>query len=243
MARGDGHPHPLSGRLICRCGGHMTGITRSDRANRRYRCRFGRHEPGRPFCSEPSLLADRVDDAVWREVIALLSDPALLAEAAQNRVRRLAAGPAPDTPTSEEALRRKERAQRALATATTRCIAAALDDETTQQVVSSLKEAYDAAVELERELRARAMREQAAVRQAALAARLAETARACLVGADAELRAKVFGQLSVVVTVVASGRKRMEPVTLDLIGSVDHAALLKSSSADWHMPAGAGGAA
>ncbi len=242
LLRSARHPHPLSGRLICRCSGHMTGIARSDRANRRYRCTFGRNEPGRPFCGEPSLPADRVDDAVWREVVGLLSDPALLERAAQDRVRQLASEPAAHALTADEALRRRERAQRALAGAAARCIGSELDEQTTQQIISNLKKTYDAAADLEREVRARAMREQAAVDQAALAARLAATAGACLTGAGPELRAKVFAQLSVVATVISSGRGRSDPVTLEVVGSVDHTALLKSASTDWHLPCGAGAA-
>lgn len=45
IKRGTKGVHPLSGRLFCLCGQPMTGIARSDRANRRYRCRHGRNTP------------------------------------------------------------------------------------------------------------------------------------------------------------------------------------------------------
>ena len=53
---------------------------------------------------------------------------------------------------------------------------------------------------------------------------------------------EVLALLDVQVTVTASGRRKGDSVTLDMTGAVAHDQLLRSS-ADWHLPGGADGAA
>jgi len=73
------HGYPLSKRLFGECGQHYTGLKRSGRAGRWYRC-SGRTErfPGAPVCSCDPVDADAVEAAVWGDVVALLGDPARL---------------------------------------------------------------------------------------------------------------------------------------------------------------------
>lgn len=241
LVRSAGETHPLSGRLVCQCGAHMTGLARSDRANRRYRCRFGRHEPGRRFCDEPSLLADRVDAAVWSEIVTLLSYPELLRRAAQDRVQRLAADAGSEGLSLDDVRRRKARAQGALADAVTKCLALGLDQETTQRTIAGLQAAYDAAVEAEQYLIAQALRTQEAADKAAVVARLAEVAAEQLLTADRELQAKVLALLDVTVTVTSNSREQKGPVMLAVTGSIGYQSLLDSAG-DWHLPGWARGA-
>jgi DNA invertase Pin-like site-specific DNA recombinase len=146
LHRGAPSAHPLSGRLFCPCGAHMTGIARGDRANRRYRCRYGRHEPGRPFCGLPSLLADPADNAVWAQVLALLSDPAALAAAAREHLGLLDTAARAEVDALGEAETAVERTQRALADGAARCLSLELDEPTTQRTVAELQQRYQAAV-------------------------------------------------------------------------------------------------
>lgn len=242
LVRGKANTHPLSGRLFCRCGAHMTGIARGDRANRRYRCRFGRHEPGRPFCNEPSLLADRVDEAVWAEVVALLENPAMLRAAAQERVELLATEALVEGDALTEATRRTERAREALAQAAAKCLAAGLDAATTDSTIAHLRETYMAAKEREQWLAGMAQQTERTRDRVAAVSRLADVARERLLHADRELRAKVLALLEVRVTVLESARGKHATVRLRVTGSVAHELLLRSTSEEWHPPGGAGAA-
>jgi hypothetical protein len=93
----------------------MTGIARSDRANRRYRCRNARQEPGRPFCHQPSVMGKAVDDAVWAQVLGLLLDPDLLMALASERLDMLRGAARVTVDSLAEAEAAVERTQRALA--------------------------------------------------------------------------------------------------------------------------------
>jgi len=93
----------------------MTGIARSDRANRRYRCRNAHQEPGRPFCHQPSIMVKAVDDAVWAQVLGLLLDPDLLMALASERLDVLRGAARVTVDSLAEAEAAVERTQRALA--------------------------------------------------------------------------------------------------------------------------------
>jgi DNA invertase Pin-like site-specific DNA recombinase/transposase len=71
--------HPLSKRLYGACGKHFTGVNRTDRTGRSYRC-SGKIElyPGQPRCTCSQVDAVALEARVWGEVCKLLEDPARL---------------------------------------------------------------------------------------------------------------------------------------------------------------------
>lgn len=227
LRRGAKGVHPLSGRLVCTCGQPMTGIARSDRGTRRYRCRHGRHEPGRPFCGTPSLTAQAVDDAVWEKVLDLLTDPDRLMVLARERMGLLEASEAEDQGQAmEEAETAVRRAQEALASGAARCIAMGLDDATTAATLNHLRDTHAAAVR-QRDLVAAVSLESSAARERmATAHQLADIARQRLQGAGPDLRAQVLAVLQVRATVQRNGENGC--TTVELTGSVAHDLLLAS---------------
>jgi DNA invertase Pin-like site-specific DNA recombinase/transposase len=94
-----GGVHPLSKRVFGACGKHYTGVSRTARAARAYRC-SGKVElyPGSPKCSCSQVDADALEALVWGEVCKLLGDPERLqamsedwiSMAADNRVNHAA---------------------------------------------------------------------------------------------------------------------------------------------------------
>lgn len=215
ISRGQHGVHPLSGRLVCLCGAAMTGLARSDRAVRRYRCRFGRHEPGRPFCPQPSLRAELVDGAVWAEVLRLLTDPAALSKAAAKYLATLPDGGF-DPDDVEAATVAVERAQGALADAVARGLRLGLDDSTLARTVAELQHQYDAAARHLAAIQAAQQSSRKQVDRLAQIAQLAGSAHARLQTAPPELQAEVFALLDVRVTVLEHG----EPVRLRVDGTV-----------------------
>jgi DNA invertase Pin-like site-specific DNA recombinase len=77
--------HPLSKRLFGSCGKHFTGVNRSDRTGRSYRC-SGKIElyPGQPRCTCSQVDAEALEARVWGEVCKLLEDPARLSAMADD---------------------------------------------------------------------------------------------------------------------------------------------------------------
>jgi site-specific DNA recombinase len=73
------------GRLVGECGAAYHGIWRRDRESRAYRCNNRRPDaPADDRCSDQPVNADLVEEIVWAEITALLSDPdALTARAEQ----------------------------------------------------------------------------------------------------------------------------------------------------------------
>jgi hypothetical protein len=70
--------YPLGGRLRAVCGGTYGGTRRDDVGYelRQYVCKNLRWTAdGRPKCDCPRLRADDVDDAAWREVVDVLTQP------------------------------------------------------------------------------------------------------------------------------------------------------------------------
>lgn len=65
------------GRLLAPCGGTYHGVSRKARGTRFYRCTNARPE-AEPKCHDPWLSAPQVEEAVWAEVAALLSEPGRL---------------------------------------------------------------------------------------------------------------------------------------------------------------------
>ena len=71
--------HELARRIVGGCGKHYTGTYLADQGRDVYRC-FGRRYRGAdaPRCTCPQVRATEVEQAVWGQVVALLSDPARL---------------------------------------------------------------------------------------------------------------------------------------------------------------------
>lgn len=222
LIRGAKGTHPLSGRLRCQCGAAMTGLARSDRATRRYRCRFGRHEPGRQFCDLPSLRADAVDAVVWGEVVGLLSEPDRLLAIAQERLGMLTGAQEVEADALGDAERAVVRTQERLSKAAASCIAQDLDEGTTREVLAELREQHRSAVQHRQMVAAMTAGTAAAKARMETAQELAEVARERLAGADRDLQARVFSLLDVRVTVTGYGEK----VALKVEGSVVHDLLL-----------------
>jgi len=65
------------------CGAPLHGIWRKDRASRVYRCAGARPE-ARPRCADHAVNADQVEEAVWAEVVGLLSEPKRLLQMAED---------------------------------------------------------------------------------------------------------------------------------------------------------------
>jgi DNA invertase Pin-like site-specific DNA recombinase len=223
IPRGTG-VHPLSGRLICRCGERMTGIIRSDRANRRYRCRRAHQVPGRPFCHEPSVLADKVDDAVWAQVLDLLMDPDLLMALASERLDMLRGAARVTVDSLGDAEAAVMRTQRALASAAAKCLTLDLDEGTTMATLAELREQHREAVQHRAMVAAMNQETADATARMVTAQQLAAVARERLQNADRTLQAKVFALLDVRVTILAHG----DQVRVRVEGSVAHDLLLSS---------------
>lgn len=67
--------YPLSGCLVSPCGEGYGGLYRQDRDTRQYRCRSRQWTAtGAPRCGDPLLMADDLEDRVWAEIVALLTD-------------------------------------------------------------------------------------------------------------------------------------------------------------------------
>ncbi len=222
IKRGRDGVHPLSGRLFCTCGQPMTGIARGDRANRRYRCRHGRQQPGRLSCSAPSILGDPMDDAVWAQVLALLTDPERLLAMAAERLGMLQGAATVTADAMEDAERAVARTQDALSRAAARCIALELDEATTSATVGELRQQHLAAVQHRATVAAMSTETAEAQRRMVTAQQLAQVARERLLGADRTLQAAVLALLDVRAVVTSQG----DQVTVRLVGSVAHDLLL-----------------
>jgi hypothetical protein len=225
IPRGTG-VHPLSGRLICACGERMTGIIRSDRANRRYRCRRAHQVPGRPFCHEPSVLGDKVDDAVWAQVLDLLMDPDLLMALASERLDMLRGAARVTVDSLGDAEAAVMRTQRALASGAAKCLTLDLDEGTTVATLAELREQHRAAVQHRAMVAAMSEETAAAAARMVTAQQLAHVARERLQNADRALQARVFALLDVRVTILEHG----DHVRVRVEGSVAHDLLLSSVS-------------
>ncbi len=222
IKRGTKGVHPLSGRLFCLCGQPMTGIARSDRANRRYRCRHGRNTPGRPFCAHPSLLGDEVDRVVWAEVIRLLTQPTLLLALAEERLGLLEGAQVVTADALAQAQQAVDRTRTAVAKAAARCIALDLDEATAAATLAELQAQHKAALQHERMIASVSADTLAARQRMVTAQELASVAAETLAYADRDLQAKVFGLLDVRVTVL----EQRERLFLRVEGSVAHDLLL-----------------
>jgi DNA invertase Pin-like site-specific DNA recombinase len=222
LVRGAKGVHPLSGRLICPCGQPMTGIARSDRANRRYRCSHSHQHPGRPQCHEPSVLAGAVDDAVWQQVLVLLTDPDRLMALARERLGMLQGAQVVEADALQDAERAVARAQNAVAQGATRCITMDLDDATMEATLANLREQHRQSVQHRDMVAAMSQETVAAKARMVTAQELAHVARNRLQHADRALQAKVFALLDVRATITEHGNQ----MKIRLEGSVVHELLL-----------------
>ncbi|WP_456789757.1 recombinase family protein [Cellulomonas sp. P5_C5] len=225
QTRGAAQTHPLSGRMRCTCGAVMTGIARGDRANRRYRCSHGRTDPRRDFrCLEPSLLGQRVDDAVWGQVLDLLTDPDRLMAMARERLGMLTGAQQVTAEAMTDADAAVQRTQAALAGAVAQCLSMGLDQATTEATVQNMRAKHTAALEHRATVAAISQETAQAKARMVTAQQLARVARDRLVTADSALRAQVLGLLNVQVQVEANDA---DGVHLVVTGSVAHDLMLQ----------------
>ncbi len=223
LTRGRAGVHPLSGRLFCPCGQPMTGIARGDRTNRRYRCRHGRHTPGKPFCALPSLLASAVDDAIWELVLDLLAHPDLLMSMAQDQLGLLQGADEFKVDDLQRAEQAVARTKEALAKAAAGCLVMGLDDATSEDTVAHLRELYHAAIQHRSMVAAKQASTDADERRMTSAQELAEVALERLVNADRDMQRAVFALLDIRVKVREHGKQ----TRVDVEGSVAHDLLLR----------------
>jgi len=225
QTRGKAQVHPLSGRLRCACGAPMTGIARGDRANRRYRCAHGRTDPRRDTrCQEPSLLGQTVDDAVWAQVLDLLTDPDRLMAMARERLGMLTGAQEVTAEALADADAAVKRSQNALARAVAQCLSLGLDAATTEATVQALRTQHTGALEHRATVAAMSQETAQARARMVTAQTLAQVARDRLVTADSGLRAQVLGLLAVEVRVEA---RDDDGVHLVVTGSVAHDLMLE----------------
>jgi DNA invertase Pin-like site-specific DNA recombinase len=220
-------PHPLSGRLFCECGQPMTGLDRSDRQRRRYRCRRRNADPRWEVCPYGSVLADAVDDAVWAQVLALLSDPQLLMDQAREHLQLLSGTEVITAEAIVAAEAAVTRSRAALAGAAARCLAQGLDDATTALTLATLREEHLAAQRHVATLAALNEETAEAKRRMDTAGALAKLATSRLQSADRGLRAQVFALLGIRVRVVS---RDGDTVQVSVEGSVAHDLLLSNVS-------------
>jgi len=71
------------GRLLGLCGGAHHGVSRKDRGSRFYRCANARPE-AEHRCEDQFVHAETVEQLVWSEVVALLSEPDRLIQMAED---------------------------------------------------------------------------------------------------------------------------------------------------------------
>lgn len=83
--RGD---YPIGRHIIGGCGGHYVGHSNNG-AQRSYVCNGGTSTTRREECTDPSLRADLVDEAVWKEVSEFLKDQSRLERLAQEWIGEL----------------------------------------------------------------------------------------------------------------------------------------------------------
>jgi len=178
------------------CGAAMHGMSRPDREYRVYRCHNARTEADHR-CADRVFSADAIESAVWREVVALLSEPdrlfALATAHLDERSEQL--------DVDRDELASLDRKLKALAQARTERVAAALkagiDADVLAEAVAEI-EAEEAAVRAHRDhLAALAEHADAESERVAQLRALAETAHERLGSMDAYERRAVLELLNV----------------------------------------------
>lgn len=222
LIRGAANAHPLSKKLFCQCGQPMTGIARSDRANRRYRCRNGRQQPGRTTCAHRSVLAQPVDDAIWGQVLNLLAKPDLLMAMARDNLEKREGAEGVTAEALADADAAVKRTQDALARGAARCISQGFDDATMEATLAELRDQHRAAVDHRATVAAVCTETAGAKARMVTAEVLAKLVGKRLITASADLRAKVFDQLELRVTITDSA----DGLQVHVQGLVAHELLL-----------------
>lgn len=195
--------YPLShGMLRGTCGATMHGMSRPDREYRVYRCHNARTEADHR-CTDRVFSADAIESAVWREVVALLSEPdRLLALASAHLDER-----SEQLDVDRAELASLDRRLKTLAQARTERVAAALKAGIAADVLAAAVaeiEAEEAAVRLHRDhLAALAEHADAQSERVAQLRALAETAHERLGSMDAYERRVVLELLNVRIDVTA----------------------------------------
>lgn len=224
--RGNGRPRTgttsreLTGRLYGDCGRHYTGVRLSHADRFVYRCTGRRHRGvGAPRCSCPQVDATTVEDAVWEQVVALLSNPARLRSLAGEWLALAGAGEDSTADLEFERLAKQvARLERAKINAAREVLLA--DDPKpyraalaqVEQELASLQPRLDAATAAREDAAARAER---LTDLASLAARAAQR----LPSMSHEQRARVLVLLDVKVTM--RGVVRGVPQVVEVTGRVD----------------------
>jgi DNA invertase Pin-like site-specific DNA recombinase len=221
--------HPLSGLIVGECGHVYTGVARRDRGRRRYRCRYSKDTTARAErCTGRTLLAQELDDLVWRQVVRRLSDPELLLAEAEERLGLLAGSASAEEDALGRAQGEVERCERALGDLFARAVKAGLDDNALEQAKRTLESDllaarhHQAAIATMREATREASGRLSAMHEAA---RMAEK----LADADDALRRQVLRLFQVRVEVHEADEEGA-PRRVHVAGFMDHSLLLGSTS-------------
>jgi DNA invertase Pin-like site-specific DNA recombinase len=228
-----GTVHPLSGRLTCACGANMYGLDRGDRENRRYRCINSNRKLGKPYCDQPSVLANQIENAVMAEIISLIGDPTTLLAAAAAVLEPKATRDA--AASLDAATQRVDRCREAVARATASAFLNDLDDETLALTVGKLNDRLHAAIGHRDELIAAAAVAVEAEVWLVRVQRLADFAAERLQNPDRQQRAAIFEALDIKVRIQA--HQVPERVVLELAGAIP--ADFPDAGRDWHIACGA----
>lgn len=141
--------HPLSGRIIGRCGETFHGIAASARSPV-YRCKGRRPELGQDQCDCRYINAERIEQFVWDWVYGLVTTPGRLADLAE----RMTSNPIRDGGDQAHTLdARVARLERALEGALADGLMEGLDPKALRGATAKLQAELDAARRSQRDLR------------------------------------------------------------------------------------------
>jgi len=195
-------PYPLSGRLACHCGEPFGGVWRRDRDLRQYRCRAAKWTAtDARRCRARRIDAAWIEDVVWNEVTALLSQPDRLLSCVHDYLGLRAGQVAVERDESEAMSANVARLERGLSRARKNAL---LDDDPDAyaELIVELKGELDGARQ-QREMlltwRKESAQEAARIRSMW---ELAEAAADRLPAMSAEERAEVLAILGIRVTVL-----------------------------------------
>lgn len=220
------HVHPLSGLLIGACGHGYTGVARSDRGRRRYRCAKSKNVVGQDWrCDAPSVLADPLDDAVWDRTVRLLSDPDSLRSAATDHLELLNASTESIGEALDRAKRRVAECEGLLKNAFTTAMKGGLPDHLLNEVLAEYRVDLAEAEQRVAELAAMQVNDAAAADRAAQVEQVTGLARDVLADADPDLRRQVLRLLGVRVALIEVAEDGL-PMRWAFTGEVAHASLL-----------------
>jgi hypothetical protein len=203
----------LTGRLTAPCGERYTGLWRKDRERRYYRCSGSRADLRKADgpCGCGSLVADDIEQAVWREVAGLLREPERLLQLASAYFSERADQTSVEDGQLADVERRIANLEEAVGARAADALRAGLSHDVIRRAVAQLESELDALRRHRAELYAWAEQVAAESERMAGLARLAEVAHKRLDTMSAVERRAVLDLLDVRVAVRDAGDRRRSP--------------------------------